>query len=407
MNRRFILVSMLAAAMFATSCSKDENNDKEINKPQVEVQKTCPITIKATNKSGISKVALGTENGDQSYKFQFQDNETMTITSVGDNPITYTLTINADGVGKNTATFSGEINEDDYGKTFTASITKNELSGVGVSSAYSSLEAAVNNNNKFVSSEFTLTDETEITLQDQYVYIGLDIEYLYGKSLNINNASIQLNESGTTWVVFSSDNLSIPDLNLSTTVARGNYYTITRTNAQKPTAAKPTIDNYSFDIITEETKALKTTTDMEYSTDDGISWHDVTTSGEINGLDAYQTYQIQIRVKGNDYLNASEAVTVDIPQMQTINTNGEMLTTIYYLEGNTWGTAANYTVNSSISISVEGDNIIMTNDGFIYKLKFMDYNTQSTSDVSPNDKVTDDASGKYSWEEYVYTPEEP
>lgn len=396
MNRRFILVSMLAAAMFATSCSKDENNDKEINKPQVEVQKTCPITIKATNKSGISKVALGTENGDQSYKFQFQDNETMTITSVGDNPITYTLTINADGVGKNTATFSGEINEDDYGKTFTASITKNEeLSGV--SGAYSSLEAAVNNNNKFVSSEFTLTDETEITLQDQYVYIGLDIEYLYGKSLNINNAPIQLNESGRTWVALPSGSLNIPDLNnLSTTVAGGNYYMITRTNAQKPTAETPTTDNYSFDITTEETIVLKTTTDMEYSTD-GTNWNEVTTSGEINGLAADQ--EIQIRVKGNDYLNESQAVTVTIPTIKNLWIDA----TIYYLEGDKWGTIANYTVNSSIS--VEGDNIIMTDGSTRYKLQLKDVETLSGNDVSPNENVNTDAgSFSYAWE-YVYAPE--
>lgn len=396
MNRRFILVSMLAAAMFATSCSKDENNDKETNKPQVEVQKTCPITIKATNKSGISKVALGNyEENSSAYTFQFEAGETMTITSVDDNSITYTLTIDADGVGKNTATFSGDINEDDYGKTFTASITKNELSGVGVSGAYSSLEAAVDNNNKFVSPEFTLTDETEITLQDQYVYIGLNIQYLYGKSLNINNASIQLNENGTTWVAFSSDNLSIPDLNLSTTVARGNYYMITRTNAQKPTAATPTIDNYSFDIITEETIALKTdaiTTAMEYSTY-GTNWNEVTTSGEINGLDAYQ-FQILIRVKGNDYLNESDAVTVYIPLIQITNPDGGMLTSIYSLEGDTWGRAADYTVNSSIYVE---ENYIMTNDDYTrYKLQFRDNNTSITSDVSPADVVNNDL-GQYSW----------
>lgn len=395
---------MLAAAMFATSCSKDENNDKEINKPQVEVQKTCPITIKATNKSGISKVALGTENGDdKSYTFKFEEGETMTITSVDDNSKTYTLTINADGVGKNTATFSGEINEEDYDETFTASITKNEeLSGV--SGAYSSLEAAVNNNYKFISTEqFELSREegATITLQDQYVYIGLDIEYLYGKTLNVNGTNVQLPslEEGTrTWIVLPSGSLNIPDLNLLTTVAGGNYYTITRTNAQKPTAEKPTIDNYSFDIITKETIVLKTTTDMEYSTDDGSNWTDVTTSGEINGLAADQ--EIQIRVKGNDYLNASEAVTVTIPTIKEIYFD---VTSFYYLEGDKWGTIANYTVNSSIS--VEGDNIIMTDGSTRYKLQLKDVATLSGRDVSPNENVnTDDGSFSYAWE-YVYAPE--
>ncbi len=395
MNRRFILVSMLAAAMFATSCSKDENNDKEINKPQVEVQKTCPITIKATNKSGISKVALGTINDDdKSYTFLFQAGETMTITSVGENPITYTLTINADGVGKNTATFSGEINEDDYGKTFTASITKNELSDAGVSGAYSSLEEAVNNHYKFVSSEFTLTDETTITLQDQYVYIGLYIQYLDGKTLKVNGTDVQLPSSleGTgTWVALPSGSLNIPDLTLSTTVSGGNYYTITRTNAQKPTAATPTIDNSTFDIASESTINLSNaaiTTDMEYSTD-GSNWTKVTTSSEINGLAANQ--EIQIRVKGNDYLNASNAVTVDIPIIEEIL----MFTpdaTIYYVEGDTWGIAANYTVNSSIS--VEGGNIIITNDGSRYKLQF-GAGTEDERDVSPDETANFD--NPYSW----------
>lgn len=392
---------MLAAAMFATSCSKDENNDKEINKPQVEVQKTCPITIKATNKSGISKVALGNyEENSGAYTFQFQVGETMTITSVGDNPITYTLTL-VDGAGTNEGTFSGEINEDDYGKTFTASITKNELSGV--SGAYSSLEEAVNNNYKFISTEqFELSREevATITLQDQYVYIGLYIQYLDGKTLNVNGTDVQLPsslEEGTgTWVAFSSDNLSIPDLNLSTTVARGNYYTITRTNAQKPTAATPTTANYSFDIITETTIVLKTTTDMEYSTD-GTNWNEVTTSGEINGLAADQ--EIQIRVKGNDYLNASEAVTVTIPTIKNVFFD---VTTFYYLEGDKWGTIATYTVNSSIS--VEGDNIIMTDGSTRYKLQLKDVETLSGRDVSPNENVnTDDSSVFYSWER-VYEP---
>ena len=391
MNRRFILVSMLAAAMFATSCSKDENNDKEINKPQVEVQKTRPITIKATNKSGISKVALGTENGDNSYKFQFEVGETMTITSVGDNPITYTLTL-VDGAGTNEGTFSGNINEEDYYETFTASITNNELSGV--SGAYPSLEAAVDNNYKFVSSEeFKLTDETAITLQDQYVYIGLDIEYLYGKSLNINNAaSITLNQRGTTWVALPSGSLNIPDLNnLSTTVSGGNYYTITRTNAQKPTAARPTIANSTFDIASATTINLSNdaiTTDMEYSTDYGNTWYDVTSS-EINGLAAND--EIKIRVKGNDYLNASAAATVDIPIIEEILMSIPDAT-IYYLEGDTWETAANYTVNSSISVA--GANIIITNDGSIYKLQVWDSGDER--DVSP-DETANFANG-YSWE---------
>lgn len=399
MNRRFILVSMLAAAMFATSCSKDENNDKEINKPQVEVQKTCPITIKATNKSGISKVALGNyEENSGAYTFQFEAGETMTITSVDDNSITYTLTINADGVGKNTATFSGNITEADYGKEFTASITKNEL--LGVSGAYSSLEEAVNNNYKFVSSEFTLTDETTITLQDQYVYIGLYIQYLDGKTLNVNGTDVQLPswEEGTgTWVAFSSDNLSIPDLNLSTTVARGNYYNITRTNAQKPTAEIPTIENSTFDIASATTINLSNeaiTTDMEYSTD-GTNWNEVTTSGEINGLAADQ--EIQIRVKGNDYLNESEAVTVTIP---TITSEDFNATTVYFIEGDTWRTAASYTVNSSISVE---ENYIVNEAN--KKLQFTSHDDpESASDVSPNAEVNKDYSGFYSWVD-VYAPE--
>lgn len=395
MNRRFILVSMLAAAMFATSCSKDENNDKEINKPQVEVQKTCPITIKATNKSGISKVALGNyEENSGAYTFQFQVGETMTITTPIENgEQSYTLTL-VDGAGTNEGTFSGEINEDDYGKEFTASITKNELSGV--SGAYSSLEEAVNNNYKFVSSEFTLTDETTITLQDQYVYIGLYIQYLDGKTLKVNGTDVQLPsslEEGTgTWVALPSGSLNIPDLNLLTTVAGGNYYMITRTNAQKPTAAIPTIENSTFDITSESTINLSNaaiTTDMEYSTDDGNTWTDVTTSGVINGLAANQ--EIQIRVKGNDYLNASEEVTVDIPTIKEIPFYTPDAT-IYYLEGDTWGTAANYTVNSSIS--VEGVNIILTNDGSRYKLQFW-AGTEDERDVSPDETVNFD--NPYSW----------
>jgi hypothetical protein len=79
------------------------------------------------------------------------------------------------------------------------------------------------------------------------------------------------------------------------------------------------------------------TTSMEYSTDDGTTWTDVTTAGSIASLAAGT---VQIRVKATDEMLASEAASITIPEVLQINElvgpyTGDRLTCEYYA-GETW-----------------------------------------------------------------------
>lgn len=79
------------------------------------------------------------------------------------------------------------------------------------------------------------------------------------------------------------------------------------------------------------------TTSMEYSTDGGTTWTDVTTAGSIASLAAGT---VQIRVKETDEKLASEAVSITVPEVLHINElvgpyTGDRLTCEYYA-GETW-----------------------------------------------------------------------
>jgi len=79
------------------------------------------------------------------------------------------------------------------------------------------------------------------------------------------------------------------------------------------------------------------TTSMEYSTDGGTTWTDVTSNGSIASLAAGT---VQIRVKETDEKLASEAVSITVPQVLKINElvgpySGDRLTCEYYA-GETW-----------------------------------------------------------------------
>ena len=71
MNRTFIKVLPLAAAvLLATSCSKEDNNNEIVNNGQEKVEKQFKtITVKgnAGKKQGISKISLN----DEALSFRF------------------------------------------------------------------------------------------------------------------------------------------------------------------------------------------------------------------------------------------------------------------------------------------------------------------------------------------------
>lgn len=105
------------------------------------------------------------------------------------------------------------------------------------------------------------------------------------------------------------------------------------------------------------------TTSMEYSTDGGTTWTDVTTAGSIASLAAGT---VQIRVKETDEKLASEAVSITVPEVLHINElvgpyTGDKLTCEYYA-GETWQAL----VDRYDLIKVYSGRAAFGSDGFIY-----------------------------------------
>ena len=105
------------------------------------------------------------------------------------------------------------------------------------------------------------------------------------------------------------------------------------------------------------------TTSMEYSTDGGTTWTDVTSNGSIASLAAGT---VQIRVKETDEKLASEAVSITIPEVLHINElvgpyTGDRLTCEYYA-GETWQAL----VDRYDLIKVYSGRAAFGSDGFIY-----------------------------------------
>ena len=105
------------------------------------------------------------------------------------------------------------------------------------------------------------------------------------------------------------------------------------------------------------------TTSMEYSTDNGTTWTDVTSDGSIPSLAAGT---VLIRVKETSDTLASEAVSITVPQVLKINElvgpyTGNKLTCEYYA-GETWQAL----VNRYDLIKVYSNRAAFGSDGFIY-----------------------------------------
>lgn len=118
-----------------------------------------------------------------------------------------------------------------------------------------------------------------------------------------------------------------------------------------PTNGKSTLSNANI------------TTSMEYSTDSGTTWTDVTFAGSVASLAAGT---VQIRVKETGDKLASEAVSITVPQVLKINElvgpyTGDKLTCEYYA-GETWEAL----VSRYDLIKVYSNRAAFGSDGFIY-----------------------------------------
>ena len=234
MKKRFLLISMFAAAMLATSCSKDDNEENQTVEPQpvtVQVQKTYPITVKATKKSSVSKISLGS-NG---YSELFEIDDKLVLTWGTDGSVELGLT---GGEGTTSATFSGEIPETANGQTVTAHIGSPIIATTKLD--YTSLEDAVKNACYLVSQEsFTYTagaNIPQITLDDQNSYLHFKLAATQLKfDLNIDGSTrtfSTFDENNEVWIVVPGGKTIKGNLISVSgkTLDAAKVYTVDRTN---------------------------------------------------------------------------------------------------------------------------------------------------------------------------------
>ncbi len=222
MKRKFLLISMCAAVMFFSSCSKEDNGSvdtKEVNN-QTEVNATKAITVSAKQKSSVSKVALGDKDGGK-YEEVFSEGEVLKLYLNGDEIASLDLT---DGAGKTSATFSGEIPLSADGKTISAKILpKYTPSGL---TKCDNFAAAVSN---YASLYGTFTynvndDEFSLDLDDEVSYFVVETNKFSEVDINGNDYTVSNNS-----VVFAfKENQTVSSaklgLNSQTLAAGGNVY---------------------------------------------------------------------------------------------------------------------------------------------------------------------------------------
>ena len=137
---------------------------------------------------------------------------------------------------------------------------------------------------------------------------------------------------------------------------------VAKSAAKKPNIAQEDC-TFSPSNGTSTLSNANITTSMEYSTDNGTTWTDVTSAGSIASLAAGT---VKIRVKETDEKLASEAVSITVPVVLHINElvgpyTGDKLTCEYYA-GETWQAL----VSRYDLIKVYRNRVAFGSDGFIY-----------------------------------------
>lgn len=137
---------------------------------------------------------------------------------------------------------------------------------------------------------------------------------------------------------------------------------VAKSAAEKPDIAQADC-TFSPANGTSTLSNVNITTAMEYSTDSGTTWTDVTSNGSIASL---ASGTVQIRVKETSDKLASEAVSITVPEVLNINElvgpyTGDRLTCEYYA-GETWQAL----VDRYDLIKVYSGRAAFGSDGFIY-----------------------------------------
>lgn len=340
MNRTFIKVLPLAAAvLLATSCSKEDNNNEIVNNGQEKVEKQFKtITVKgnAGKKQGISKIMFSFNTGE----IFFEENDEISFT--GNDGVTGKGKF-TDNIGNFVAELSFpegvEVTNVEISATIGTPLTdavvcKSTGKEIGkylyeISLANSTLEE-VNGEYKF-KDPFTMVPQIAII-----------------RNMTEDNATFKIGEgteqtldANKTLVVMSGTTLTINGR--TATVSAGNSYTIA------PTPPAPTVEG-SFAPTTDGKVNYTISSSiqgLEYTVDGGTTWNNV--PNETLEMPA-NAATLSFRTAKTSTSYASEATSAaNVPTVLNIQ-GGDI--TLYYLKKE--GEFVTYDLRDIAGISEEG-----------------------------------------------------
>ena len=241
----FRILPLTAVVLLATSCSKDENNDKEVvnNSPaNVVIEKSVvkiPFSVKVNQGKTLSKIAYSGSESSVTVSFTDDDVTKGTILNVTGTGIeASTLTLEKQG---ESYVFKGDINlsSDEYKASFeSGDITLTGSFGTAETTTKSSTVSLANlmeNCNHQYLATFK-SDATSIDLYDQNSYIEFTVaKGQYKVNIGENwypegEGKIIDQELNKLWVVVPSGSVSGHFIKANATVDAGKIYTITRTD---------------------------------------------------------------------------------------------------------------------------------------------------------------------------------
>ena len=402
-NILWAVLPMMAAALMTTACSNDDNvNESPTEQSTV---KTIPYSV-TVNDGATTRATVDSDN--KTLKFAAGDKLYITGTNIKG-----TLDIQT-GTGTASATFSGDLTYSGEGspaadlaltatlvsaqQTVDTEVSVNDAGAVTVNyptTAYCADVATAVQKYSNLTGTSTYSAKS-FSLAQQTAFLNFVITFeggtATGTALNAvvsNGGSAICTASVTTTTesekvvakfvlpvakgtTLSSATVKMGDKEAisfgASQTLDGKVYNVKKTEGSaKAPAVTPNIAQADCTFSPSNGKSTLSnaniTTSMEYSTDGGTTWTDVTSNGSIASLAAGT---VQIRVKETVDNLASEAVSITVPEVLHINElvgpyTGDRLTCEYYA-GETWQAL----VDRYDLIKVYSGRAAFGSDGFIY-----------------------------------------
>lgn len=243
MKKTFLkFLPLTAAVLFATSCSKDENNDEKNIENQPKIEKVViPFSVKVNTGNSISKIAY-TQNGDDVSQFivNFEDKDAaegsaITMNITGDDIENGTLTLTKAG---SDFKFEGDIilaegkTEDDF-KNGNISISGSfGTAGTTTETSTESLADVMSNCSHQYTTTF-VSNATTIELNDNYAYLEISCASTQTKfQLTIGEETSNYTPNTTNkkiWIAVPNGTSVTGNMIKSMTVVGGKVYRADRT----------------------------------------------------------------------------------------------------------------------------------------------------------------------------------